>query len=681
MPTDVFPGKHYPLGPTVYPDGVNFCVFSKNCTRVELLFFDDVDAHRPSRVIELDPVLNRTFYYWHVFVRGVGHGQIYAYRVYGRFEPEAGLRFDGSKVLLDPYARAVVMGRHYDRSMAQRYGVANVRESMKCMVADVDNYDWEEDKPLNLPYAHSIIYEMHVGGFTKHPNSGLPDDLRGTYLGVIEKIPYLQQLGITTVELLPVYQFDPYDAPPGRINYWGYAPVNFFAPHTGYSASGHPLDAINEFRQMVKALHRAGIEVVLDVVFNHSAEGNHEGPTQCFRGLENRAYYMLEPSNRAFYANFSGTGNTLNVGNSIVRRMILDSLRYWVSEMHVDGFRFDLASALTRDEAGRPLASPPLIWEIDSEPILAGAKLIAEAWDAGGLYQVGSFVGDRWAEWNGKFRDDVRRFVKGDENTVPALASRIVASPDIYHPSRDPNRSINFVTAHDGFTLNDLVSYNHKHNLANGEDNRDGTDANYSWNCGVEGPTDDPEIEALRVRQIKNFLTLLLLAQGTPMLVMGDEVRRTQHGNNNAYCHDSELSWFDWSAVERERELLRFTQNLIRLKRSRFAYVMDDYLINNGDMRLTWHGVALDQPDWSPHSRSLAVLLQSNMGSAYLMINAYWEALAFELPSMPWYRLIDTALASPNDFCPPADAPRHRQPFYHVEPRSIVMLVNQRRQR
>ncbi|MFQ3648109.1 MAG: alpha-amylase family glycosyl hydrolase, partial [Anaerolinea sp.] len=274
MPTDVFPGKHYPLGPTVYPDGVNFCVFSKNCTRVELLFFDDVDDYRPSRVIELDPVLNRTFYYWHVFVRGVGHGQIYAYRVYGRFEPEAGLRFDGSKVLLDPYARAVVMGRHYDRSMAQRYGVANVRESMKCVVADVDNYDWEEDKPLNLPYAHSIIYEMHVGGFTKHPNSGLPDDLRGTYLGVIEKIPYLQQLGITTVELLPVHQFDPYDAPPGRINYWGYAPVNFFAPHTGYSTSGHPLDAINEFRQMVKALHRAGIEVVLDVVFNHSAEGN-----------------------------------------------------------------------------------------------------------------------------------------------------------------------------------------------------------------------------------------------------------------------------------------------------------------------------------------------------------------------------------------------------------------------
>jgi glycogen operon protein len=679
MAIDLLPGNHYHLGVTTAPDGVNFCVFSKNCDALELLFFDDVDASKPSRVIRLDPDINRTFYYWHIFVKGIKPGQLYGYRCYGRYEPSEGLRFDGSKVLLDPYARGVAVGRFYDRALAQRYGKANIRESMKSVVLDTDDYDWEGDRPLNLPYAHSVIYEMHVAGFTRHPNSGISEEKRGTFAGLVEKIPYLKSLGITTVELMPVHQFDPYDAPAGRRNYWGYAPVSFFAPHTAYSVSKDPQDTIREFRDMVKALHRAGIEVVLDVVFNHTAEGNHEGPTLGYRGLENRAYYMLE-RDRAYYANYSGTGNTLNASNSIVRRLIMDSLCYWVKEMHVDGFRFDLASVLTRDERGNPLSSPPLIWEIDSEPTLAGVKIIAEAWDAGGLYQVGSFQGDRWAEWNGKFRDDVRRFLKGDEGTVRAFASRVVASPDLYHDNRtrrDPNLSINFVTAHDGFTLNDLVSYNQKHNEDNGEDNRDGTNDNHSWNCGVEGPTDDPEIENLRVRQIKNFLTVLLLAQGTPMLLMGDEVRRTQRGNNNAYAQDNEISWFDWSAVEREAEILRFTRELIHFTQSRYAFTMQDYWIGTDEVHLSWHGAHLHQPDWSDWSHSLAVLLETRKGCAYAIFNAYWEPILFELPPMPWYRLVDTSLRAPNDFSPPKAAPRITEDHYLAEARSIVILVNQ----
>ena len=380
---------------------------------------------------------------------------------------------------------------------------------------------------------------------------------------MIEKIPYLEDLGITAVELMPVFQFDRQDCPPGLVNYWGYSPVSFFAPHAGYSSRRDPLAPVDEFRDLVKALHRAGIEVILDVVYNHTAEGNHEGPTLSLRGLDNETYYMLE-ADRARYANYSGTGNTLNANEAVVRRMILDSLRYWVAQMHVDGFRFDLASVLSRDESGQPLQRPPVLWDIQSDPVLAGTKLIAEAWDAAGLYQVGSFTGDAWQEWNGKFRDDVRRFVKSDNDSVIAFAYRCFGSPDLYgHEERGPEQSINFITCHDGFTLNDLVSYNHKHNQANGQDGRDGSDANLSWNCGVEGDTDDPAVERLRHRQVKNFLAITLLALGTPMLLMGDEVRRTQRGNNNAYCQDNEISWFDWTLLERHRDLHRFVKTLI----------------------------------------------------------------------------------------------------------------------
>ena len=474
-------GHAAPLGATVLSGGVNFSIFSRNASAVELLLFDREDDGRPARVIPIDPVANRSYHYWHVFVPGVEAGQLYGYRVDGPFAPDNGMRFDSGKLLLDPYARGVAVPKNYDRQTARIAG-DNAATAMKSVVVDNRAYDWEGDAVLRLPVSRTVIYEMHVRGFTRHPSSGVSEPKRGTYAGLVEKIPYLRQLGVTAVELMPIFQFDPEDAPLGRTNYWGYAPVSFFAPHRAYSSMQGPLEPVHEFRDMVKALHRAGIEVILDVVFNHTSEGDHTGPTLSFRGLDNSIYYILQPD-RAHYANYSGTGNTLNANNAIVRRMILDSLRYWVGEMHVDGFRFDLASILDRDESGNLMPSPPVLWDIESDPALAGTKLIAEAWDAAGLYQVGSFVGDSWREWNGRFRDDVRSFLRGDRSTVTAFADRLLGSPQIYdHEQREAEQSVNFVTCHDGFTLNDLVSYNQKHNEANGEDNRDGMNDNRSCN-------------------------------------------------------------------------------------------------------------------------------------------------------------------------------------------------------
>jgi glycogen operon protein len=434
---------------------------------------------------------------------------------------------------------------------------------------------------------------------------------------------------------------------------------------------------------MVKALHRAGLEVILDVVYNHTAEGNQNGPTYCFRGLENRAYYILEDGG-ANYANYSGTGNTLNANQSIVRRMIVDSLRYWVEQMHVDGFRFDLASILARDEVGRPLESPPILWEIESDPILAGAKLIAEAWDAAGLYQVGGFIGDSWKEWNGKFRDDIRSFVKGDRGSVSKLPARLLASPDLYgHEEREPEQSINFVTCHDGFTLNDLVSYNDKHNEANREENRDGHNDNVSWNCGVEGPTDDPEINELRQRQIKNFLAITLLAFGAPMLLMGDELRRSQQGNNNAYGQDNELSWFDWSFLDKHRDLYRFVKQLIHFRLNLHLLKEAHGLTLNQLLRqakIEWHGVKLYQPDWGEDSHSLAVTIQGKRQLFHLMLNAYWEPLVFELPPGSvegWRRVIDTYLKSPEDGEAWVEPLPAGSTTYRVQPRSVVLLVTE----
>jgi isoamylase len=678
-------GKSFPLGATLAPGGANFSVFAKHSAGAQLLLFEAADAPKPFRVIDLDPRSNRTYHYWHVFVPGVTAGQLYAYRVAGPFNPEKGLRFDPNKVLLDPYGKCIARPPGRSREAARRPG-DNAATALKSVVVDPSTYDWEGDAPLGRPFAKTIIYEMHVGGFTRHPNSGVaPAKKRGTYAGLIEKIPYLRDLGVSAVELLPVFAFDETDGPPGLGNYWGYQPLSFFAPHDGYSSRSDPLDAVDEFRDMVKALHRAGIEVILDVVYNHTAEGNEHGPTICFRGLANETYYILAEE-KSRYADYTGCGNTLNANEPIVRRLILDSLRYWVGEMHVDGFRSDLASILARDQQGRPMGSPPVLWDIESDPILANVKLIAEAWDAAGLYQVGSFAGDSWKEWNGRFRDDVRAFLKGGNGTAAAMAFRLMGSPDVYQrEEREAEQSINFVTCHDGFTLNDLVSFNGKHNEPNGEGNRDGADSNLSWNCGVEGPTTDTEVERLRNRQVKNFLTLTLLAIGTPMLLMGDEVRRTQDGNNNAFCQNNEISWFDWRLVEKHADIHRFFKELVALRMNR------DLPVEHLDMTLNellrrqpvqWHGVKLNSPDWSHESHTLAATVRL-LGYPLLMhiiVNAYWRALEFELPLLDpaqesWRRCVDTYLDPPDDICGLTNARKVEGSTCLVQPRSMVLLL------
>ena len=679
-------GVSAPLGASLHAGGVNFSVFSKHASGIELLLFADRNAASPERIIALDPNVNRTYHYWHTFVPDLEPGQVYAYRAHGPFAPERGLRFDREKVLLDPYGRAVAVPDGYDRQAARAPG-DNVAFAMKSVVtAPRGAYDWEGDRPLHRPFAETVIYEAHVRGLTCHPTSGVPPSARGTYAGLIEKIPYLADLGVTAVELLPVFQFDSHDAPRGRVNFWGYQPVSFFAPHHAYSSRIDPLGVLDEFRDMVKALHRAGIEVILDVVFNHTTEGGQNGPTLCYRGFANEVYYILE-ADKSRFADYTGCGNTLNANHSIVRRLIQDSLRYWVTEMHVDGFRFDLASILSRDEEGEPIPNPPVLWDIESDPLLAGTKLIAEAWDAAGLYQVGSFIGDTWQEWNGRFRDDVRRFLKSDDDAVPRLAMRLLGSPDIYgHEEREAEQSINFVACHDGFTLNDVVSYDQKHNEENGEDNRDGSNDNMSWNCGVEGPTDDPAIEALRNRQVKNFFALTLLSIGTPMILMGDEVRRTQHGNNNAYCQDDETSWFDWDLVGRHADVHRFVKLLFAFRQRRDVVAEDSTLSLNqllDQAAIRWHGIALDKPDWGTSSHSLAFTLRSLYGRFLLhgMLNAYWEPLTFELPPVEattgqrWRRCIDTALPMPDDIQPWDTSPAVTQTTYTVQPRSAVFLV------
>jgi glycogen operon protein len=682
--TDPGPGHSAPLGATPTSQGVNFSLFSKHATGVELLLFDRDDDAPPAQTIRLDPSTNRAYHYWHVFVPGVRPGQLYGYRADGPWDPANGLRFDRSKVLLDPYGRGVVVPDRYRRDAARDKGDTTAI-AMKSVVVDPSTYDWEGDRPLQRSCAQTIVYEMHVRGFTRHPSSGVGEKTRGTFAGMIEKIPYLQGLGITAVELLPIFQFDAQDCPPGLVNYWGYAPVSFFAPHAAYSSRRDPVGPVDEFRDLVKALHRAGIEVILDVVFNHTAEGDHLGPTLGFRGLDNPTYYILR-ADRARYADYSGTGNALNANHPVVRRMIVDSLRYWVEVMHVDGFRFDLASILARDETGTVMGNPPVLWDIESDPTLAGTKMIAEAWDAAGLYQVGSFVGDSWKEWNGRFRDEARSFFRGDDGSAARFADGLVGSPEIFgHEDREPEQSVNFVTCHDGFTLNDLVSYDHKHNEANGENNRDGTDDNRSWNCGVEGPSDDPAVERLRNRQVKNFLTATLLSLGMPMILMGDEVRRTQRGNNNAYAQDNETSWLDWTLLDKHADVHRFVtllnaRRLLRDAEHEFERMPLNELIRTANK--AWHGVKLYQPDWreSSHSLAFTVEIRRQRLLAHLILNAYWEPLDFELPPIgegdghSWRRWIDTALASPDDIIPWEVAPPVAGHSYRAEARSVVVL-------
>lgn len=683
MTTPAPNGTPTPLGARVLPAGVNFSVYARQALGVDLLLFPEPDAPRPDRVISLDPAANRTHHYWHVFVPEVGHGQVYAWRVRGPRRAGSGHAFDGDKVLLDPYGKAVCGLGIYKRLASAAQG-DNGPCALRSVVVDNDLYDWEGDRPLSPAGRREVIYEMHLAGFTKSPSSGLAPGLRGTYAGLIAKIPYLCELGVTAVELLPVHQYDPQDAPKGRTNVWGYSTVAFFAPHGGYSSRQDAAGPVDEFRDMVKALHRAGIRVILDVVYNHTAEGGSDGPVLSWRGLANGDYYILQ-DDRHSNADFTGCGNTFNTNGAVAGRLVLESLRYWVEQMHVDGFRFDLGSAMSRGEDGRPLLRPPVLWAIDTDPVLADTTLIAEAWDARGLYQVGSFPGERFGQWNGPFRDTVRRFLRGDEGTIETLMARIVGSPDIFPATTYlPSHSINFVTCHDGFSLADLVSYERKHNLANGEDNRDGTDENLSCNHGAEGPTDDPAVEELRQRQIRNFLCLLMLSHGTPMLLMGDEVRHSRGGNNNPWCQDNELNWFDWELVDKNAELLNFTRQLIALGRS-LPVLGDDRFWSAtspekpGD--ITWHGLKPGKPDWRAASHCLAYTLTHPSGrdTIQVMLNAGPEDLVFEAPQpaagRQWRLLIDTGAPSPGDIHPPEQASPLAGRSIPVLSRSVVVLL------
>jgi isoamylase len=681
------PGSAHPLGTTIYADGVNFSLFSEGATEVILLLFDRAPDIEPAQVIRLDPFQNKTFHFWHVFVRGCRPGIYYAFRVDGPADPSVGHRFSPNKVLISPYARGIC------RSLWKRADAVgpedNLATSMRCAVVDTADYDWEGDRPLKRPIHESIIYEVHVGGFTRSPSAGVRHP--GTFAGMIEKIPYLRALGITAVELLPVCEFDDSNVslnPAGEAlrNYWGYSTVGFFSPHSGYSVNQDGTSHVNEFRDLVKALHKAGIEVILDVVFNHTDEGNELGPTQSFRGIDNRTFYLLDPANPAVYVNYSGAGNTVNANHPLPQKFIVDCLRYWVEEMHVDGFRFDEGSILARGEDGAPLVHPPVIWQIELEDALADTKLIAEAWDAAGLYQVGHFPGDRWAEWNGRYRDDVRRFVRGDPGLTAAIASRLGGSADIYQArGQSPVNSINFVTVHDGFTLADLVSYNHKHNEANGEGNRDGINENLSWNCGSEGPATDPDIAALRTRQVKNFLTILMLSRGVPMLLGGDEIRRTQGGNNNAYNQDNATSWFDWTMADTNHDVLRYVQRMIAFRQTHRALRRPHFYrgaINDRGMAdIAWHGTKLGSPGFDdPHGRALACTIAGLDGDAdlHIMMNMFWEPLDFDVPVDPqreWHIAINTFAPSPYDIDDHGQgAPLPHSP-YTVQGRSVVVLV------
>ena len=660
-------------------------MYSKNAAAVHLLLFDEEMSGEPSETITLDPKQNRTVSFWHVFVPGLKPAQLYGYRVEGPFDPASGHRFEPDKLLVDPYAKCISTGS-YSRACARRRG-PNIANAMKSVVTETRGYDWQGDVPLSRPFSQTVIYEMHVGGFTRHPSSGVPSEKRGTFAGVIAKIPHLLSLGITAVELLPIFQFDEQDAPPGQTNYWGYSPVSFFAPHGGYSSRPDPLGCLDEFKDMVKALHRAGIEVILDVVYNHTAEGAEDGPTLCYRGFENTTYYLTNPTDKSCYADYSGCGNTLNANHPVVRRMILDSAHYWVSSMHVDGLRFDLASILSRDESGRPVANAPILADLETDPVLAGTKLIAEAWDTQ-VYQLGYFAGGNWKEWNGKFRDQVRGFFRGDRCSVRGMADRVLGSPDLYgRGGRAAEQSVNFVACHDGFTLNDLVSYNRKHNENNGETNHDGTDNNLSWNCGIEGPTDMDGVDNLRNRQIKNFLTVTLLSVGTPMILMGDEARRSQEGNNNGYCQNGEVSWFNWNLIESRADIFRFARLLIRMRLGSESSLENEPLslidyLQRAETR--WHGVRLNEPDWSDDSHTLAFTVKSFTGnrSSHFMLNAYWEPLEFELPEPDvgarWLRLIDTALAPPFDISHGANIADINQAKYLVQARTVVVLSSRR---
>ncbi len=695
------PGRPLPWGAYHRHGGVNFSLFSRSATRVWLELYDRPEDGAPAMAIELDPERHRTGDMWHVWLKGATYGQLYAFRVDGPYQPPEGHRFNRHRLLIDPYATALLGTSRWDWQRALAFNgdspdrdlsfcpEENAAWSPKCLLAD-HRFEWGGDRPLKVGWPDTVIYETHVRGLTIHPSSGVTHP--GTFLGVIEKIPYFRELGITAVELMPVQEFNENELVvrnplTGELlrNFWGYNTVAFFAPKESYGTGTSPGCQVGEFKTMVRELHKAGIEVILDIVLNHTAEGDELGPTLNFRGIENRIYYMLK-SDRRGYQNFSGCGNTLNCNHPVVRSYILDCLRHWVIEMHVDGFRFDLASVLGRDEQGNVLPNPPLLEAIAEDPILRDVKLIAEAWDAGGAYQVGSFPGLRWSEWNGRFRDDIRRFWRGEPGLVPLLATRLCGSADLYQGNRKvPMNSINFITCHDGFTLNDLVSYQQKHNEANGEQSRDGENVNFSHNYGTEGDTRDRTIEAVRLRQIKNMLATLLVSRGVPMILGGDEFRRTQRGNNNAYCQDNDISWYNWELLREHRELFRFTREMLAFRRRHRVLRTEDFY-REGD--ILWFGPTGRAPTWDDGARSLGCIIQPSTApptgrepaALGLLFNADGQEVKFRLPTPPgtrrWLLAVDTAKPSPHDIrAEGEESALDRPDSYRMQPRSMVILV------
>ena len=684
-------GRPQPFGATIVPGGVNFSIFSSHATSCSLVLFK---KHAKAPLVEIPfPDEFRIGNVYCMVVFDLDYENLeYGYRMDGPNNFQQGHWFDPSKILLDPYAK-IIGGR-------DTWGVIPDWEDIYHHRGKIafDDFDWGNDRPLEIPPEDQIIYEMHVRSFTRHESSGIKETHRGTFAGIRDKIPYLKELGVNAVELMPVYEFDEFEnSRPNPqtgetlYNYWGYSTVGFFSPKAGYAATGKFGMQVDELKTLVKELHKNGIEVILDVVFNHTAEGNERGPTISFRGIDNKTYYMMTPE--GYYFNFSGCGNTINCNNPIVRNIVLDCLRYWAAEYHIDGFRFDLASILGRDPLGYPLANPPLLESLAFDPILAKCKLIAEAWDAGGLYQVGSFPAyGRWAEWNGKYRDGIRKFLKGD-GTVGQIAQCLQGSPDLYAwAGRAPATSINFITAHDGFTLMDLVSYNHKHNEANGENNNDGSNDNDSWNCGWEGETDDAAINALRRRQIKNAIAMLMISQGVPMLLMGDEVGRTQNGNNNTYCHDNELSWLDWHLQAKNSDILEFVKHCIAFRQSHPVlrnpnhFRNQDYM-GSGYADITWHGTKAWNADWSDANQAIAFMLCGKHAKGgtvednyiYAAMNMHWQTQWFELPSLPpslrWHVFANTGAILPSSYLPGTEPVLDDQSGLLVGDRSVVILV------
>jgi glycogen operon protein len=711
-------GKPLPMGAELTETGVNFSLFSRGASAVTLVLFENDRPESAYREISLDKRKNRTGDVWHCHVRGLKAGALYLYRVDGPYIPEKGLRFNAHKSLLDPYAKALTSLTNWDLRDCMGYNPKDPAGDLsfsyqddlpvqpKCVVVDDDAFDWQGDTALNYPLRFSVLYETHVRGFTVHPSSGVEHP--GTYRGVIEKIPFLKELGVTSLELLPIHEFNEHESlrinpQTGQplVNYWGYSTVSFFAPKGSYAADKTPGGQVREFKEMVRELHREGIEVILDIVLNHTAEGSELGPTFSFRGLDNTIYYMLD-ENKRYYKNFSGCGNTVNCNHPVVRSFIIDCLRYWVVDMHVDGFRFDLGSILGRDQQGQLMENPPMLERIAQDPVLSQTKIIAEAWDAGGAYQVGWFPGGRWAEWNDRFRDDVRKFWRGDPREVRHLATRLSGSSDLYlRDGRKPFHSINFITSHDGFTLSDLVSYNGKHNEENGEDNRDGGDANYSYNYGTEGPAQSRGINTIRERQLKNFIATLMISLGTPMLLGGDEFARTQRGNNNAYCQDNPISWYDWSLLAKNRGLFRFAKEMIAFRRRHPGFMRPEFYTGrdgnyNAIPDISWFDERGKTPEWDKMDTCLALRIDGSKAEIlndrddndfFIMFNSGAKSVEFrvceDLEQKIWVRAVDTALASPEDILPPGGEQPLNPPkkpalpvTYTVKGRSMAILLS-----